>query len=178
MTCTQQVWWSLQCELWLSAWMREVCSQAWLTTVCIEAHQVLRRCWCAAALCHVRLPNWQARPGFPNAGSHWQAPSPWASPLRAECLLGFHASLGAGIHCSAPGLTSWRLGILYHSFWMFLPRLFWLFSSTSWSLFVLLTECALPLTGSERGWGWGREESGGVRGCVLCLWSDGHRFQS
>lgn len=58
------------------------------------------------------------------------------------------------------------------------PCLFWLFSSPSWSLSVLLTECALPLTGSERGWGWGREESGGVRGCVLCLRSDGHRFQS
>lgn len=58
------------------------------------------------------------------------------------------------------------------------PWLFWLFSSPSWSQFVLLTKCALPLIGSERGWGWGREESGGDRGYVLCLRLDGHRFQS
>ncbi len=70
-------------------------------------------------------------------------------------------------------LRSWfdfmASGNLYHSFWMFLPCRFWLFSSPPWSLFVLLTECALSLTGSERGWGWGREESG-VWGDVSCVY--------
>lgn len=127
--CTLQVWWSLQIELWLSVWTRKVCSQPWLTMVYIEAHLILQTCWCAAGLCHAHWPDWQAKPGSLHAGSHWQAPSPWASPLRAECLLGFHASLGAGIHCSAPGLTSWCLKILNHSFRIFLSPFLALFLS-------------------------------------------------